>query len=65
VDDLVHVRQSHRLRRHVDSDRGWTADIYKKAGMWYVRHMVPDWQPCPDGTAVDGLQLFTFYAATR
>jgi hypothetical protein len=44
------------------SDRGWTADIYKKAGMWYVRHVVPDWQPCPDGTAVDGLQLFTFYA---
>jgi hypothetical protein len=30
--------------------------------MWYVRHAIPDWQPCPDGTAVDGLQLFTFYA---
>src|ERR1700730_11100610 len=44
------------------SDRGSTADIYKKAGMWYVRHAVPNWQPCPDGTAVDGLQLFTFYA---
>ena len=44
------------------SDLGWTADIYKKSGMWYVRHVVPGWQPCPDGTAVDGLQLFTFYA---
>jgi hypothetical protein len=44
------------------SDLGWTADIYKKSGMWYVRHAIPNWQPCPDGTAVDGLQLFTFYA---
>lgn len=44
------------------SDLGWTADIYKKAGMWYVRRELPGWQPCPDGTAADGLQMFRFYA---
>jgi hypothetical protein len=44
------------------SDLGWTADIYQKSGMWYVRHAIPGWQPCPDGTAADGLQMFRFYA---
>jgi hypothetical protein len=44
------------------SDLGWTADIYQKSGMWYVRHPIPGWQPCPDGTAADGLQTFRFYA---
>jgi hypothetical protein len=44
------------------SDLGWTADIDKKSGMWFVRHPIPGWQRCPDGTAADGLQLFRFYA---
>jgi hypothetical protein len=46
----------------VSSDLGWTADIYKKSGMWYVRHAIPGWRPCSDGAAADGLQLFRFYA---
>jgi hypothetical protein len=44
------------------SDLGWTADIYQKSGIWYVRHAIPGWQPCPDGSAADGLQMFRFYA---
>ena len=42
----------------VNSDAGWSAPIYQKAGVWYVRHVVPNWEPCPDGTAGDGMQLF-------
>jgi hypothetical protein len=48
----------------VKSDAGWTAPIYQKGGVWYVRRVVPNWEPCPDGTAADGLQLFRFIAAT-
>lgn len=48
----------------VNSDAGWSAPIYQKAGVWYVRHVVPNWEPCPDGTAGDGMQLFRFIAAT-
>lgn len=48
----------------VQSDQGWTAPIYQKSGMWYVTHTVQGWEPCADGTAVDGLQVFRFYAAT-
>jgi hypothetical protein len=44
------------------SDLGWAADIHKKSGMWFVRHPIPHWQPCPDGSAADGVQLFRFYA---
>jgi hypothetical protein len=46
----------------VSSDQGWTAPIYSKAGLWYVKRSVPGWQPCPDGTAADGLQMFRFFA---
>jgi len=46
----------------VTSDLGWSADIYKKSGMWYVEHEVAGWHPCPDGTAADGLQKYRFYA---
>ena len=47
----------------VQSDQGWTAPIYQKSGMWYVKHVVAGWEPCADGTAADGLQVFRFYAA--
>jgi len=45
----------------VTSDQGWTAPIYAKSGMWYVKRSIPRWQPCPDGSAADGLQMFRFY----
>lgn len=47
----------------VDSDLGWSAPIFTKTGTWYVRHVVPRWQPCADGTFADGLQIFRFYRA--
>jgi hypothetical protein len=46
----------------VTSDLGWSADIYKRAGMWFVQHEVPGWNPCPDGTSATGLQMYRFYA---
>jgi hypothetical protein len=48
----------------VSSDWGWTAPIYKKSGVWYVKKTVDAWQPCPDGSAGPGLQVFRFYPAT-
>lgn len=48
----------------VTSDWGWSAPIYQKAGVWYVKRTVENWQPCPDGTAAPGLQIFRFSPAT-
>ncbi|MCK0175459.1 MULTISPECIES: hypothetical protein [Mycobacteriaceae] len=49
----------------VRSDQGWEAPIYQKGGIWYVKHIVPRWEPCPDGTAADGLQVFRFVPTTE
>ena len=46
----------------VSSDQGWTAPIYSKAGLWYLKRSIPGWEPCPDGTVADGLQMFRFFA---
>lgn len=48
----------------VNSDWGWSAPIYKKSDVWYVKKTVDGWQPCPDGSAGPGLQVFRFYPAT-
>jgi hypothetical protein len=48
----------------VVSDQGWTAPIYQKGGMWYVKHTVPDWMPCEDGSTSPGLQVFRFIPIT-
>ena len=48
----------------VTSDLGWTAPIYQTGGDWYVKHIVPNWMPCPDGTAASALQVFRFHGAT-
>lgn len=48
----------------VRSDFGWTEPIYKTGGVWYVKHEVPDWQPCPDGRRFNGLQVFRFVGTT-
>lgn len=48
----------------VSSDWGWTAPIYQKSGVWYVKRTVDDWQPCPDGSAAAGLQVYRFFTAT-
>ncbi|AFM16237.1 hypothetical protein Mycch_1436 [Mycolicibacterium chubuense NBB4] len=46
----------------VTSDQGWSAPIYKMSGLWNIKHPVPRWEPCPDGSAADGLQHYRFYA---
>jgi hypothetical protein len=48
----------------VTSDWGWSAPIYQKSAVWYVKRVVDNWQPCPDGTAAPGLQVFRFYPGT-
>lgn len=48
----------------VTSDQGWTAPIYQTGGMWYVKHTVPDWMPCQDGSTSPGLQVFRFIPIT-
>lgn len=44
----------------VTSTWGWTAPIYQTGGVWFVKHPVDNWQPCPDGTTWPGLQVFRF-----
>jgi hypothetical protein len=53
----------------VRSDQGWTAPL-KLGGVegpgavgdyWVVDHVVPNWEPCPDGTAAPGAQKFWFW----
>ena len=46
----------------VDSEWGWSAPIYQKSGVWYVKHTVENWIPCPDGSSAPGLQVFRFKA---
>lgn len=45
----------------VTSDQGWTAPVFTKGGEWHIERIVKNWEPCPDGTAADGHQLFRFY----
>jgi hypothetical protein len=46
----------------VSSDQGWSAPLYMEDGlMWKVKHDVPNWERCPDGTAYTGQQTFYFY----
>lgn len=45
----------------VTSSLGWTEDIYRQNANWYVKHYIPDWIACPDGTRAPGLQVYRFY----
>ncbi len=49
----------------VTSSLGWTEDIYTTSGVWYIKHYVPDWIPCPDGTRAPGLQIYRFSHANE
>jgi hypothetical protein len=44
----------------VVSDNGWSAPAKCTSGMWIVARDVPNWEPCPDGTATTGAQKFKF-----
>jgi hypothetical protein len=57
----------------VKSDQGWTAPL-KLGGVeapgqvgdyWVVDHIVPNWEPCPDGTAATGAQKFWFWGVDQ
>lgn len=49
----------------VTSSLGWTETIYTTSGRnWYVRHAVPNWIPCPDGTTAPGVQVYRFHQET-
>ena len=45
----------------VTSDQGWTADLEYLSGVWYVRRTLPNWEPCPDGSAFPGEQTYYFW----
>ena len=46
----------------VSSDQGWTAPINKTSQSWTVERELPNWEPCADGTAAPGRQVYRFYA---
>jgi len=45
----------------VVSDHGWSGELVYLSGRWRVSHIVPDWEPCFDGTALPGKQTFVFW----
>jgi hypothetical protein len=45
----------------VVSDLGWSADLLYTSGSWRVRHTLDNWEPCQDGTVMQGEQTFTFW----
>jgi hypothetical protein len=45
----------------VTSDQGWTAPAINTGEYWIVDRVVPNWEPCPDGTAAPGDQKFRFW----
>src|SRR5689334_7570128 len=38
----------------VKSSAGWTAPITYDGDVWNIRRTIPNWEPCPDGTAAEG-----------
>jgi hypothetical protein len=48
----------------VVSDQGWTAPLVMHDGLnWYVKHDIPNWQTCPDGSSFPGHDVVQFYPA--
>jgi hypothetical protein len=45
----------------VTSDQGWSAPTHSTAGMWYVSRDLQNWEPCSDGSAAPGHQVYRFY----
>lgn len=49
----------------VSSDQGWSAPLVMHDGaMWFVKHEVPNWGTCPDGSTFTGQQMFLFSPVT-
>jgi hypothetical protein len=45
----------------VNSDLGWSADVGIHGSDYVVKRDIPNWEPCPDGTARTGHQIYRFY----
>jgi len=45
----------------VTSDLGWSADVSIHGSEYVVKHDIPNWEPCPDGAARTGHQIYRFY----
>ena len=45
----------------VSSDLGWSADVGIHGSEYVVKRDLPNWEPCPDGTARTGHQIYRFY----
>jgi hypothetical protein len=45
----------------VTSDQGWTAPLIHNSDAWIVERELPNWEPCPDGTAAPGHQRYRFW----
>ena len=45
----------------VRSSGGWTAPIVWDGDFWTIRRVVPNWEPCPDGTFAEGHQQFMMW----
>ncbi|HET6736396.1 hypothetical protein [Mycobacterium sp.] len=47
----------------VTSDHGWTARLWfgYPNDYWVIDRIIPNWEPCPDGTFAPGEQRFQFY----
>nr|WP_165609407.1 hypothetical protein [Mycobacterium alsense] len=45
----------------VDSDLGWSADVAIHGSEYVVKRDIPNWEPCPDGSARTGHQIYRFY----
>ena len=45
----------------VSSDLGWSADVSIHGSEYVVKRDIPNWQPCPDGSARTGHQIYRFY----
>ena len=57
-----HARRFMNATGTVTSDQGWSAPIYMQDGtIWDVKHEVPNWERCTDGTAFTGQQTYSFY----
>jgi len=44
----------------VTSTQGWTDDARCSDGLWIVRRQLDNWEPCWDGTAAPGTQMYVF-----
>jgi hypothetical protein len=45
----------------VRSDAGWIGDMNFNGDSWRIFHDIPNWQPCPDGTAAPAQRYFALW----